>query len=260
MSYIMRLDDAAPRMNHFKWRKIEYILRRYNIHPLIGIIPDVRDEELVVYDEDKDFWQKGWQTSGFAHLAMHGYQHLYHTKSGGINPVNQRSEFAGISFDTQKEMLAAGYEKLKSYDIVTDTFFAPSHTFDDNTIKALKEVTPIRIISDTVANDVYVRDDITYVPQQSGKCRVLPFKVTTFCYHPNEMTTVDFVYLEKFLAKYASQIVEFSSILKERPYGKLDKALHEIYFYRKKAGREEDNHGREITCAARSGGYGYWWY
>lgn len=236
MAYIIRLDDAAPRMNHFKWNKVLNILRKYNIQPLIGIIPEVKDEELIVYEEDKDFWKKArtWQMAGLAHLAMHGYQHVYHTKCSGINPVNQRSEFAGVSLDKQKEMLKRGYEKLKAEGIEADTFFAPAHTFDDNTIIALKEVTPIRIVSDTVGNDVYVKDGITYVPQQSGKCRVLPFKVTTFCYHPNEMVTADFVQLESFLASHAQEFVEFASVLKERHYGKLDKALHEMYFYRKK--------------------------
>lgn len=240
MSYIIRLDDAAPRMNHFKWKKIEDILCKYNIQPLIGIIPDVQDEELVVYEEDNKFWQKArlWQKSGFAHLAMHGYQHVYLTKCGGINPVNMRSEFAGVSFEMQREMLKDGYKILKENGIEVDVFFAPSHTFDENTIKALKEVTPIRIISDTVSNDTYVRDDIIYVPQQSGICRVLPFTVTTFCYHPNEMVPADFVHLEKFLIKHANEFVPFASVLKQRHYGYGDKMLHEMYFYRKKYGQK----------------------
>ncbi len=236
MSYIIRLDDAAPRMNHFKWKKIEILLRKYNIHPLIGIIPDVQDEELIIYEEDKNFWKKAkeWQTSGFAHLALHGYQHVYHTKCAGINPVNQRSEFAGVSLNKQKEMLRVGYDKLKQEGICTDVFFAPSHTFDDNTIEALKDVTPIRIISDTIANDVYIKEGVTYVPQQSGKCRVLPFKVTTFCYHPNEMVPADFAHLEKFLTEHAKEFVDFPSVLKDRQYGRKDKILHDIYFFRKK--------------------------
>lgn len=236
MAYILRLDDAAPRMNHFKWNKLEKLLRKYEISPLIGIIPDVQDQELLVYEEDKEFWQKAreWQTSGFAHIALHGYQHVYRTKCGGLNPVNLCSEFAGVSYEEQRAMLKAGYEKLQAKGITADVFFAPSHTFDENTILALKEVTPIRIISDTVANDVYQKDGITYVPQQSGKCRNLPFLVTTFCYHPNEMSPVDFVQLELFLKKHAQEFVAFSEVIKERSYGKVDRFLHELYFYRRK--------------------------
>ncbi len=238
MAYIIRLDDAAPRMNHFSWHKMEVLLLKYNVHPLIGIIPEVQDNELLKYEEDKEFWSKAknWQESGFAHLALHGYHHVYLTKCGGINPVNLRSEFAGVSLDKQKDMLKAGYEKLKDRGIVTDTFFAPSHTFDSNTICALKEVTPIRIISDTIAYDVYREDGITYVPQQSGECRVLPFKVTTFCYHPNEMMDIDFIKLELFLKKHAHEFVTFSSVLKERPYGRLDKIFRKMYFFRKACG------------------------
>lgn len=240
MAYILRLDDAAPRMNHFKWNKIEKLLRKYEISPLIGIIPDVQDQELLVYEEDKEFWQKAkeWQKTGFAHIALHGYQHVYQTKCGGLNPVNLRSEFAGVSFEIQRAMLKAGYEKLQNEGITVDVFFAPSHTFDSNTILALKEVTPIRIISDTIANDVYQKDGITYVPQQSGKCRRLPFRVTTFCYHPNEMGPADFVELELFLKRHAQEFVTFPKVLKERSYGKVDRFLHELYFYRRK-GRQK---------------------
>lgn len=237
MSYIIRLDDAAPCMNHFKWNKVEKLLQKYNINPLIGIIPDVQDEELIIYKEDKNFWEKArkWESSGFAHIAMHGYQHVYQTNCVGINPVNNRSEFAGVCFEKQKQMLELGYAKLKEKGLNVDTFFAPSHTFDENTIKALKAVTPIRIISDTVANDVYIKDGITYVPQQSGRCRRLPFKITTFCYHPNEMLPADFVQLEKFLSNNAAEFVKFSSVLKKRPYSRLDEILNKLYFYRKKS-------------------------
>lgn len=235
MAYILRLDDAAPRRNHFKWNKIEGLLRKYNVQPLIGIIPNVQDRELLVYEEDKDFWERVriWQKYDFAHIALHGYQHVYLTKCGGINPVNLRSEFAGVSLNKQREMLKCGYEKLQAEGIATDVFFAPSHTFDENTIIALKDVTPIRIISDTIAYDVYQKDGITYVPQQSGKCRQLPFRTTTFCYHPNEMCTSDFTQLENFLKKYAHHFVKFSSVIKERTYDSVDLLLHNLYFYRK---------------------------
>lgn len=195
----------------------------------------MQDEELTVYDEDVDFGEKArwWQQSGFAHLALHGYQHVYRTGCSGINPVNNRSEFAGVPLNKQKEMLRIGYAKLKAEGIEVDTFFAPSHTFDENIILALKEATPIRIISDTIADDVYQKDGITYVPQQSEKCRKLPFQVTTFCYHPNEMTLVYFVRLKRFLKKHAQGFVAFSEVLKERSYGRVDKLLNKLYFYRR---------------------------
>lgn len=80
-------------------------------------------------------------------------------------------------------------------------FFAPAHTFDRNTLLALKNKSNIRIISDTIAYDKYEDEGITFIPQQSGRVRKLPFKTVTFCYHPNLMRDKDFFELENFLKK-----------------------------------------------------------
>ena len=45
LKFILRLDDAAPTMNKEKWDKIEKILDKYNIKPIVGIIPDNKDLE-----------------------------------------------------------------------------------------------------------------------------------------------------------------------------------------------------------------------
>jgi predicted deacetylase len=87
---------------------------------------------------------------------------------------------------------------MREHGIDPKVFFAPAHTFDNNTLIALKECSNIRIISDTIANDVYSQFGFTFVPQQSGRVRKLPFKTVTFCYHPNVMNDDEFVRLEKF--------------------------------------------------------------
>lgn len=92
---------------------------------------------------------KGWI------IALHGYNHVYSTNEGGINPVNKRSEFAGISLEQQKKKIRSGVKIFRENGHDPQVFFAPSHTFDENTIKALKEESNIRIISDTIANRTY---------------------------------------------------------------------------------------------------------
>lgn len=37
--YILRLDDAAERMDIVKWNRMEVLLDKYNIKPLVGVIP-----------------------------------------------------------------------------------------------------------------------------------------------------------------------------------------------------------------------------
>lgn len=43
--------------------------------------------------------KKGWI------IALHGYEHVFETTSGGINPVNNKSEFAGVNLEKQKKKL-----------------------------------------------------------------------------------------------------------------------------------------------------------
>jgi predicted deacetylase len=155
--YIMRLDDASEYMDVPKWKRIEDLLDAYHIKPLVGIIPDNKDPSLVnAYPRDVNFWEtvdrwgkKGWE------LALHGCYHKYTTQEGGLNPINPRSEFAGVPLSQQCEMIRHGLQILHAHDVFPKVFFAPSHTFDENTLLALKKESDIRVISDTIANDVY---------------------------------------------------------------------------------------------------------
>ena len=112
-------------------------------------------------------------------------------------------------------------------------FFAPSHTFDENTINALMESSNIRTISDTIANSIYTKDGITYVPQQSGRVRNLPFKVVTFCYHPNTMKDKDFVILGNFLKENQEKFEAFKDFKTSRKFNLFDQLLKFIYFARR---------------------------
>ena len=119
------------------------------------------------------------------------------------------------------------------HGISPKVFFAPSHTFDVNTLKALKEESEIRIVSDTIAYDVYNRDGITFVPQQSGKVRYLPFGIVTFCYHPNEMNDKDFLQLEAFLKRYNRQFIGFPLSTTKKKFGLMDRFLRFLYMVRR---------------------------
>lgn len=227
--YIIRLDDASEYMDLQKWIRMEKLLDEYDIKPIFGIIPKNGDESLISkYEWNPDFWnlmhrwiEKGWIP------AMHGYEHRYVTKDGGINPVNKRSEFAGLPYAEQAEKIRKGYQILKEHSILPDIFFAPSHTFDINTLIALKEETPIRIISDTVAWDVYKDGDFWFIPQQSGRARKLPFKTITFCYHPNAMSDNDFVVLESFC--HTHTFSSFPIVQSYRRKKTFDRLLNRIY-------------------------------
>lgn len=234
--YILRLDDASDYMDVEKWQRMEDLLDQYEIKPLVGVIPENKDPSLIeTYERDPEFWNKTarWKAKGWE-LALHGCYHKYTTEEGGINPVNKRSEFAGVPLDKQKEMIRHGVDVLKSHDIDPKVFFAPSHTFDENTLIALREESDIRIISDTIANDVYFENGFYFIPQQSGRVRKLPFKVCTFCYHPNMMEDGDFELLEEFIAQHQREFEwVLDNALRRRKIGLLDLMLKKMYFARR---------------------------
>lgn len=234
--YILRLDDACEKMDREKWDRMEKLLDKYNIKPLVGIIPHCEDPMMDKYPVDINFWLKvqKWLSKDWS-IALHGYNHVYSTDCGGINPVNQRSEFAGEALEVQKEKIRRGVAIMREHGINPKIFFAPSHTFDENTLIALKEESDINVISDTIANDVYYEKGFYFVPQQSGRVRNLPFRVVTFCYHPNMMGESDFKTLSSFLKNNSNKFTVFDNkIIKRQKIDDVSLALKTLYFLRKK--------------------------
>jgi len=210
----------------------------HHIKPIVGVIPNNQDKNLVdKYKLDLEFWKrvKQWQDKGWT-IALHGYEHISLTNNGGINPVNLRSEFAGVSLDEQRYKIANGIKIFEKYNINPELFFAPFHTFDMNTLEALEVESDIRIISDTIANDIYKSGGFYFIPQQAGHVRKLPFKVVTFCYHPNSMKDNDFERLEQFIEENRDKFSGFKELsFKNRKLDVYDKALRESYFLLKSA-------------------------
>lgn len=111
---LLRLDDACPKRDIAKWDRMEAMLDKYGVKPLVGIIPDCKDPAMDCYKSDERFWTErvpAWKAKGWS-FAMHGFEHVYHTDRGGINPVNPRSEFAGLSFEEQCTKVWGGGTKI----------------------------------------------------------------------------------------------------------------------------------------------------
>lgn len=231
--YILRLDDACPRQDREKWDKIEQLCDKYCIKPLVGVIPKCSDGDFNKYNSYDDFWDvqiKRWQDKGWE-LALHGFDHVFLTDSGGINPVNKKSEFAGLPLGEQREKIANGIAILNSHNIYPRVFFAPAHTYDKNTLLVLKELSEIRVISDTPAFDCYIENDFVFIPLQSNRIRKLPFRTVTFCYHPNTMSENDFLDLESFMKKHDLSF-EVRNCKRNKSF--LDKIISWLYFKKRK--------------------------
>jgi len=111
-----RLDDICPYMVWDNFHKVKAIFDKYNIKPLIGVIPNCKDEKLTKYEYLKDFWpmvkhlqEKGWV------VALHGYTHEYHTQNSGILKMWKKSEFAGVPFKTQYTKINKGRAILAGF-------------------------------------------------------------------------------------------------------------------------------------------------
>lgn len=113
--YFIRLDDACEKRDIGKWNRMEELLDKYNIKPIVGIIPCCQDPDMEKYAVDNEFWSRAkiWQKKGW-HIAMHGFNHVFCSNSGGLNPVNYYSEFAGISIEEQRKKIRGGYKSFSS--------------------------------------------------------------------------------------------------------------------------------------------------
>lgn len=236
--YLIRLDDACPTMNLSKWEQIEQLLDKYNIKPMVGIIPNNADPSLIKNDIDPHFWDKAqkWQDKGWA-IALHGFDHCYKTSQAGINPTWSRSEFAGVSLEEQKQKITQGIKILQQYKLIPHYFFAPSHTYDDNTLKALKECSNIRIICDTIATMPYKENEFIFIPQIFGHCRYIPIAgIYTFCFHPNNMKYSEIYALERFIRSHHMQFSGFNELCFDNIGDKslFDKLISWLYFKQRK--------------------------
>ena len=214
--YLIRLDDACPTMDARKWQRIEQILDVNSVRPMVGVIPANEDPKQQIDTADEDFWAKvkDWEKKGWA-IALHGYDHCYISNDGlnGLNPLWSRSEFAGVPLEEQKIKIREGIKVLNTHNISPKYFFAPSHTFDANTLQALREESNIRIISDTIATQPYRKDAFVFIPQLGGRCSEMKLPgVWTFCLHPSTMKDEDFVATERFLQAHKDEMLGFDEL------------------------------------------------
>ena len=229
LSYIIRLDDACPTMNHEKWMRMEKLLDKYNVKPIVGVIPDCKDmADDFQNEEDPLFWDKAkaWQEKGWV-IAQHGLNHSFHdtpkgTKYYQLN-IGDYTEFAGESLEVQKQMIKEGYDILKRHDLEVTCFFAPAHTYDINTVKACKELGFFKFISDGYALRPFKKDGMIFMPSIfDTPHKILPFGVYTFVFHPSKMDESGFVYLENFLKTNKSNFknilndIDFCSICRKQ--------------------------------------------
>lgn len=219
MKIAVRMDDISPEMDWAKWERADRILKEHHITPLLGVVPDNRDANLIKNkkpDSKEFFWDflQKCRKEGYV-LALHGCNHVYDTKKGGMFPLNSFSEFAGHPYEKQYERIAYGKETLEQHDIHTGIFMAPAHSYDRNTLKALREL-GIDKMTDGFGRKPYVYQGITFYPiahhlekqwNQEG--------YTTLVLHTNTMEEKDFQRLERILSE--RDVISYQDYLQVEP-------------------------------------------
>ncbi len=224
--YILRFDDITPRMNWDNFLDIKYFVEDLGVKSVLGVVPNNLDESLNVESQDRvDFWQKTqeWQKYGDT-IAQHGYTHCYDSKDGGILNRNKNAEFAGNTYENQFEKLKKGKEILISHNVWQPYFMAPSHSFDTNTLKALKAL-DFTAITDGTGFYPYEMEGITFVPQLSVYPIDFGFGYHTICIHMNGMNKRHITKLKCFLEKNVDKFVDFKEVTEIRKHNLLYKLL-----------------------------------
>ena len=219
MNISIRMDDITPDMDWAKFFRFKELCDLYQVKPLIGVVPENQDAMLCVDEAREDFWEyllqlekEGWV------IAQHGCTHIYNTKKKGCFPLNAISEYAGKSYEEQFSSLKKGRKILESHGIFTDIFMAPAHSYDKNTLKALK-ATGFTKLTDGFGDRPYEWMGLTFYPISFKQSNSLKQEngYTTFVVHANTMNEKDFERYEKLFAEHRDKWISYQDYLKVKP-------------------------------------------
>lgn len=234
---LIRFDDVCPTMNWEQWENAMRLLDSIHASALIGIIPDCKDPVLQIDAPRPDFWEyiKRLQDKGFV-IAMHGLNHTFSTKADGIVTKNKISEFAGLSYAEQLEKIRQGKTILQEHGIETDVFFAPAHSYDDNTLRALAQC-GFLYISDGLSLRPYNRHGVVCVPcHANGIPRIKRYGHYTAVIHTHEWSwpekAYDWKQFQQLCQEHKDEIVSFAEFSKwELGNASIERTLEKMHFF-----------------------------
>ena len=214
--FLIRLDDIAENMNWEMMQKISILFDKYQIKPVLGVIPNNKDPELLSYPKTNiNFWDQVriWKNKGWE-IGMHGSNHTYDKFSSKNDYLEHggNSEFCGHTYQEQYEKIKSGINKFNAEKLEVRTFFAPNHTFDLNTLLALKNCW-INEVLDGYGVMPYKENDIKFIPQLFYKIFPLPFGIQAFQVHLNYYDQKDFENLKGFVEKNSKKIIDYDKAI-----------------------------------------------
>jgi len=220
--YLIRLDDFCPTMLRDQRERFLSILARYNVSPIIAVVPDNQDPELQRQDPDPEFWDRmrSLQAAGST-IAMHGFRHVCASHGPSILALHQQTEFAGVDPILQQQWIRSGLEILRDYGLRPSLFVAPRHGFDRNTLHALAQE-GLSVLSDGFARRTFTRHAILWVPQQLWEPVTKKTGLWTICIHTNTASASIEQKLERFIADHSRNFTTFDRAIADSQHGDLN--------------------------------------
>jgi predicted deacetylase len=221
--YLLRFDDLCPTMNKAAWERFVPLLQRYELKPILAVIPDNQDAQFQVEEPDPQFWQemRSLEETG-ATIGLHGYQHLCNSRgrimSPGLVPFHRETEFAGVPRETQGAWIREGLGILRANGLQPRMWVAPRHGFDRVTLDVLREE-GMELISDGLATRPFRWRGMTWIPQQLWGPADKASGLWTICVHADTASNEAVSELELFLHEHASRFTSVDKVLASWPIG-----------------------------------------
>ncbi len=211
--YVLRIDDLCPTVAAGRWAQWRALLAEFALRPILAVVPDNRDPELQASPPDADFWaqMRALEAAGSA-IALHGYRHLCASRGRSLVALHRNSEFAGVAEQTQRAWIAEGLAILRGHGLHPKLWVAPRHGFDAATLRALREE-GIVLVSDGFARRPFLRDGVTWIPQQIWGPVEKESGLWTLCVHPATATDGEMEALRRFLGRHAGEFVSVEGAL-----------------------------------------------
>ncbi|OQC00515.1 MAG: hypothetical protein BWX78_01108 [Firmicutes bacterium ADurb.Bin099] len=229
IKYVFRFDDISWDMNCKNFFELKDFFIKNDIRPIIGVIPNNEDMKLKMQaGEDtiskEEFWEmiRDLQHNHGWGVALHGYNHVYLTDNGGIFGVNDRSEFAGLTYQEQEAKIQGGKKIFEENNVRIDAFMAPAHSLDTNTLKVLSNH-DIKFITDGCLAYPYQNNGLIFIPQLWSWPWPFLFGIMTTCFHINSWDSKKTHKLMKWSMRNKSHIINWDSLIDEIENNKLIK-------------------------------------
>ena len=209
---IVRMDDICPQMNIMKFERYFSMLKDLGIKPLLGVIPCCKDISFIA-ESDPYFWKKmkDLRDAGCT-IAMHGVHHVYTSANKGLVCNRPMSEFAGLSLESQIKLLSFGKRVMGENGLDTNIFMPPGHSYDINTLKAMKEC-GFRFLSDGRSFHPYEKEGIRCIPTSTGYRLHFKRGMLTVCIHSDAEEERSFLLTKRFLEKNRDRIISFQAAM-----------------------------------------------